>query len=101
MGYYPDVRQKEWSMGHATDTYAYAKRLKETGFTQEQSEVLMDLLSETAKAFSERYQADMISPLELAYLRNEIAQSELRTTVWIGKLLGLASITIVLVFVLL
>jgi hypothetical protein len=88
-------------MGHAIDTYAYAKRLKETGFTQEQSGVLVDLLSETAKAFSERCQADMISPLAVAYLRNEIAQSELRTTVWIGKLLGLASIMIVLVFVLL
>lgn len=88
-------------MGHEIDTYAYAKRLKETGFTQGQSEELVELFSETAKAISERYQADMISPLELAYLRNEIAQSELRTTVWIGKLVGLASITIVLVFVLL
>jgi hypothetical protein len=96
----PDVRQKEWSMGYEIDTYAYAKRLKETGFTREQSEVLVELFSETARAFPERYQADMISPLELAYLRNEIAQSELRTTVWIGKLVGLASITIVLVFVL-
>ncbi len=88
-------------MGHEIDTYAYAKRLKETGFTQGQSEELVELFSETAKAISGRYQADMISPLELAYLRNEIAQSELRTTVWIGKLVGLASITIVLVFVLL
>lgn len=88
-------------MGHVIDTYAYAKRLKETGFTQEQSEVLVNLLSETSTAFSERCQADMISPLELACLRSEIAQSELRTTVWIGKLLGLASIMIVLVFVLL
>lgn len=88
-------------MGMAFDTFAMSKRLKEKGFTQEQSEALVELFSETAKAFPTLCRVDMVTTLDLAVIRSEFALSEMRTTVWIGKLLGMAVILIILVILLL
>ena len=80
-------------MGYALaiDTFAYAKKLKAAGFSEEQAEVQVEALAEIVE--EQLATKRDLKDLEMA-LRHEIKELEMRLTIRLGIMLG-AGIAIV------
>ena len=71
----------------AFDTLAYAKRLKDAGFTNQQAEV-------QALAFSEIIEERLATKQDIASLQRDIKELEMRLTLRLGGMMA-ASIAVV------
>ncbi len=68
------------------DSYNFIKRLKATGFTEEQAEVIVDA---SRDAFDSLVTKDDLKVVEVA-LRNDLQAMELRLTIKLGAFIAVA-----------